>query len=514
MTYTAITIGPILETLNLTSKPAGLWAASYMFSELSKQICKQFPQDDIVSPFFESGERCGAGLFPDRIILKTNATSLEKINNVIINAKRAVASSFGIDEGYLCGYLQAHAIRVEADGNPIKDLSPFVAMLENERYFRTEEPESQLLAVIEKKQQDDESACVKVKECALVQELGENWPLWEDKKKRDKIRSLAHIASNNKVSFRYEGEGKYKKEITVFESPLKKHRYYAVIQADGDNIGAHITGLGADEITDFSKKCWTYSKQTAEIAQNYGGVTIYAGGDDLLAIVPLENAKSETVFDLIADIRDAFKAIFSSVGSLSFGVAVRFHRYPLYESIKAAQSLLFDKAKQVPGKNAIAFDLQKHSGQSIGLLFPYGNENFVLTELKNQIKKVVEVIDTKSAPAADIGNLLHSIMSHLRIYERVFVTAIDKDKDKDKDKDATGETVKQAFKNIFGEEMHKEHTMIQGAQKLLSYSGDSYACTSLIEDVPDHDHRLTTLDAMLRLLKFFTEQGEEDDDRA
>ena len=30
--YIGITVGPIVETLLLTTKPAGLWGASYIFS--------------------------------------------------------------------------------------------------------------------------------------------------------------------------------------------------------------------------------------------------------------------------------------------------------------------------------------------------------------------------------------------------------------------------------------------------------------------------------------------------
>ena len=37
--YVAVTIGPILDTINLASSPSALWAASYMMSTLLKNIC-------------------------------------------------------------------------------------------------------------------------------------------------------------------------------------------------------------------------------------------------------------------------------------------------------------------------------------------------------------------------------------------------------------------------------------------------------------------------------------------
>ncbi len=58
MIYFGITIGPIIETLDLTSSPAGLWCASYMFSDITYQICceleKELGNDNlkIYSPYF------------------------------------------------------------------------------------------------------------------------------------------------------------------------------------------------------------------------------------------------------------------------------------------------------------------------------------------------------------------------------------------------------------------------------------------------------------------------------
>jgi CRISPR-associated protein Cmr2 len=496
-TYTAITVGPIIETLQLTSKPAGLWAASYLFSEVSRQICERLPKENIVSPFFENGEYCGAGLFPDRIILKIKDMLFETLDDIIINAKKAVAAAFGIDEDYLSDYLQVHVIKFETDGNPIKELSPLIAMMENERYYKTNEQENKLLNVFEQKESSDESACAKVKGCKLVQDLKEKWPLWADKPGGE-IRSLYHIASNNKVSFQDKGTAEQK---AVFSSLWKKHRYYAVIQADGDNVGTHITNLAADEITDFSKKCWNYSKQADSIVRCFGGVTIYAGGDDLLAIVPIENNQCETVFDLVKDIRKKFKEIFGTVGSLSFGIAVRFHKYPLYEAIHAAQSLLFGKAKQVYGKNTIAINLQKHSGKSIGLLFPSGSENECLDELDMQIKTLIKTKESDRI-TQEIGDLIHSLQSHLFTYRRVFIVAIEQEK------------TEQVFKNIFNEKIYEDHPQIKNTIKLLRLCRDECMCqTEKDKKCEPLENALLRLDALLCIIKFFIEPIKEGDIR-
>ena len=48
-TFIGFTLGPILETMGMTSTPAGLWAASYMFSFLTRSICEYLVKNKNVS---------------------------------------------------------------------------------------------------------------------------------------------------------------------------------------------------------------------------------------------------------------------------------------------------------------------------------------------------------------------------------------------------------------------------------------------------------------------------------
>ena len=78
--FIGITIGPIVKTLMLTTTPAGLWGASYIFSYYTKNLIKQIKQElKIPDDFFivpvntEKVENIikncpWAGLFHDRII--------------------------------------------------------------------------------------------------------------------------------------------------------------------------------------------------------------------------------------------------------------------------------------------------------------------------------------------------------------------------------------------------------------------------------------------------------------
>ena len=69
--YYAITIGPVVDTISMSSKPLGLWFASYLFSEFSKQICKQLVGHvSFFSPSYDPNweDQNAVGKFHDRII--------------------------------------------------------------------------------------------------------------------------------------------------------------------------------------------------------------------------------------------------------------------------------------------------------------------------------------------------------------------------------------------------------------------------------------------------------------
>jgi hypothetical protein len=87
-TYTAITIGPIIETMSKAQKTRELWAASYFFSYLMREITKQLKNAkfDVLIPGLneiDSVNLLGAGLYHDRIII----SSMEPEKDIISSVK-------------------------------------------------------------------------------------------------------------------------------------------------------------------------------------------------------------------------------------------------------------------------------------------------------------------------------------------------------------------------------------------------------------------------------------------
>ena len=118
--YLGITIGPIGDTMNLTSTPAGLWAASYLFSYLAHEIRKCIGMDGLLQDELKYGEKYedglkvqdlkvqdlfarGVGLYHDRIIYPASEKyDLELASNKVREAVGKVVEGFhnsGIAEG-------------------------------------------------------------------------------------------------------------------------------------------------------------------------------------------------------------------------------------------------------------------------------------------------------------------------------------------------------------------------------------------------------------------------------
>jgi CRISPR/Cas system-associated protein Cas10 (large subunit of type III CRISPR-Cas system) len=143
--------------------------------------------------------------------------------------------------------------------------------------------------------------------------------------------------------------------------------YYAVITADGDKMGELIKAEATKDpakIKELSEKLYNFFTKENDIHsltnEVFGGELIYAGGDDILAFVPVKSDKG-TFFDYIEALNERFTKIVGESVSLSFGISVVYCTYPLRDAIKMAFDLLYEAKDN--GKNSMALRVTKHSGQ-------------------------------------------------------------------------------------------------------------------------------------------------------
>lgn len=140
--------------------------------------------------------------------------------------------------------------------------------------------------------------------------------------------------------------------------------FYAVIAADGDRLGRLMHEVGGEGV---SRALARFTKQVGAIIEEHEGVPVYAGGDDVLALLPVSSAlpcaqAMETLY------RKAFAAESWDDGlarnaTLSAGVAYAHAKMPLRGVIGEAHRLLDDVAKDGNGRDSLAVAVLKPGGR-------------------------------------------------------------------------------------------------------------------------------------------------------
>ena len=389
MKYIALTIGPIYKTLKNAKKPKELFASSYIFSYIMKNIIKEFKDRTFITPYIKDGsifdENSPVGLFHDRFIFESIDGDLSKLEMIIINVCNDIASQLRLEHHQVKEYLQIHYFEKELDNskNPILELTPYLDT--KELFFQISQDETFAKSLRRKKGDDDNF-------------------LTAGKNIIDDLKKLSH---NN---------------------------YYCVVHADGDNMSKAIEDK--NKIENVSKNLFEYCKESNKLIKDFGGQTIYAGGDDLLFFAPVLNKdKNKTIFELCEKISNIFNTKIPSA-TLSFGISINYVKFPLYEAVKNSRELLFAKAKN-DQRNNIAFNVTKHSGQSFETIINKSNKEVYDNFL---------VFTSNIKGGEDMDNFLHSIHHKIDTYKTT-INLIANNKEK----------LQNFFDNYFNESIHKEY---------------------------------------------------------
>lgn len=427
MNYIALTVGPIYKTLANAKKPKELFASSYIFSYFMRKIIKEFKDREFITPYIKDesifDEDSPVGLFHDRFIFKSNENDIYKLKSVIADTIKEIAHKLDIKSSSVEEYLQINYIQkdIVEEKNPIIELTPYLDT--QELFFQTTQDESFKKALRRKKGDDDNF-------------------LTDGKNIVDDLKQLSH---NN---------------------------YYCVVHADGDNMSKTIADK--NKIEDVSKSLFEYCKKSNTLIKEFGGQTIFAGGDDLLFFAPIVSKdSSKTIFELCDDISNDFSSKISDA-TLSFGISVNYVKYPLYEAVENSRELLFEKAKN-EHKNNIAFRVTKHSGQTFETIIHKGNrevyDNFLI--FSSNIKS-----------GKDMDNFLHSIHHKIDTYKTT-IDLIANDKQR----------IKNFFDNYFNKDIHEEYQGFFTA--LIDFIYEVYQDNSI-----KNDEKLNIVYATLRFIKF------------
>lgn len=148
--------------------------------------------------------------------------------------------------------------------------------------------------------------------------------------------------------------------------------YYAILLMDGDQLGKHM-GDKAKQ-TPISTALNQFTHGAGDIVRQHNGFLIYAGGDDVLALLPMDDAL-EAAAALQASYKKAF-ADHSPAGkpidsTLSGAIEFVHIRTPLTRVLRDSHQLLDDVAKEHTGRNAIAVRVWKPSGLALQWAMPW-----------------------------------------------------------------------------------------------------------------------------------------------
>jgi CRISPR-associated protein Cmr2 len=470
--------------MSIAQKVKALWCASYMFSFLMECIVENIKkQVTIISPATISrkeGEEQIVGLYPDRIYFES------ELNDIVINKQiQEALNNYNTTTKIDTKFLNIMVVSIpkkdndEHIGNVLKELNNKLDTLELYNRGIDEVVRNDVYTRIHDTSQNE---LFKTALGTPYMSIGSD----ED---------IANVNATNDKGTSY-----------------SLNKYLCIVQADGDNMGKLVCSLkDSEDLGELSSKLLSFGQKAANIIKDYGGIPIYAGGDDLLFVAPVRSSgwaqsnifnSQSNIFNLIQEIDECYQEVqetglrFSGNGirtTMSYGVSISYHKYPRYEALEDARELLFDTAKNVPGKNAIAWCLKKHSGTGYECAISKSDEEIY--------KKFQKLFNT------EVGeNQVSAIAHKLRQFDGL-IDAIHKH-----DEEHLRNRLDAMYGKLMDEESKKSTVYTELTRELLALmllkQRKSESKEGKEETIQNTVATLTKLYGMLRTTKFI--RGEED----
>lgn len=189
--------------------------------------------------------------------------------------------------------------------------------------------------------------------CYFINSL-ENDNVWEedDRKLREELKKLL-------------------KQFGYSASP-----FYALLLMDGDKMGQLLSkNATRDQVTKVSEALGKFSNSVPGIVDGHNGVCVYAGGDDVFAMLPLEDALPTAVKlqkkykECFAEYRRQLNDVDSA--TLSGAIIYVHHNIPLQVAIREAHNTLASVAKEQSGRDSLAIKVWKASGPNLSWSAPW-----------------------------------------------------------------------------------------------------------------------------------------------
>jgi CRISPR-associated protein Cmr2 len=406
-----ITIGPIIDTMASAKKERELWFGSYLFSWLMEDLylgMKEAGYEIIVPIATKTIGESAVGSFSDRLMFKIPEngieTSQEKFEEIykayptklygiyskIVELPSIVESKLGdfkeediieIIRNYLqvkCFALKSE-ILIEEANTYLNNAELTVATSSLTSELPCDRCRTLPSTVVVKADKGSTKSLYLCPICAIkygaifVTEVREKTGI----KHFPSVQDIAAVEIKEQLQKCNMDDDIEESKLKLILEGQKYYSYFGVLYMDMDNTAKYLDRIKEDKekIQEFSKKISEFCTESARIIKDYGGQTIYAAGDDVLALVPVRNKKAgdQTLFNLVQSLNGKFRetvtlAEADSPLSLSFGISIQFIKSPLKDALISALDALIGEAKQT--RNTLYISVRKHAGAKFDVRCP------------------------------------------------------------------------------------------------------------------------------------------------
>jgi len=235
--------------------------------------------------------------------------------------------------------------------------------------------------------------------------------------------------------------------------------YLAVLIADGDRMGAAIANLNdRDKNRAISKALASFAVEARKIVNDHNGVLVYAGGDDVLAFLPVDKC-----LGCARELREKFveclkKEVPADTPTLSVGIAIGHFMENLEDLLdygRAAEKA----AKKVEGKDALAVHLHKRGGAPIKIAKRWE------TDPETRLLELAEVMNDGTIPT----KLPYELRTMSKLYESW--------------DENVAEAIKQDLARVIAKKSSKGVDTVKTAMKRFTTDMDSKKLLALAEEM-------------------------------
>ena len=207
---------------------------------------------------------------------------------------------------------------------------------------------------------DNELACIR-KAC---EDFGSNWGAAKNFASLDGRIFFQSVLDH--LLHKEEKESAKKAKALLHELTQKPPPpFYALLLMDGDQLGKYMGNPGNQKVISQALNDFTY--EVGSIVEKHNGFLVYAGGDDVFALLPIEDALS-----CAYALRTRYRACFEKHAqhapdietSLSGAIEYAHVKLPLAKLLADIHPLLDDIAKEDRGRDAIACRIWKPGGMA------------------------------------------------------------------------------------------------------------------------------------------------------